>query len=157
MNDYYAILGVSRDADQSEIKKAYRKKARELHPDYGGDEEAFKELSVAYESRAPARAANSSRALKSPWKKQPSARIAKFRSIPTSPAMSATDRCANPGANRQPVVPVAVQAIRFKPSRPCWEPCAPKFLAPPARDMEPSLNSRVTNARAKDAYALAEA
>ena len=48
MNDYYAILGVSRDADQSEIKKAYRKKARELHPDYGGDEEAFKELSVAY-------------------------------------------------------------------------------------------------------------
>ena len=50
MNDYYAILGVSRDADQSEIKKAYRKKARELHPDYGGDEEAFKELSVAYET-----------------------------------------------------------------------------------------------------------
>ena len=50
MNDYYAILGVSRDADQSEIKKAYRKKARELHPDYGGDEDAFKELSVAYET-----------------------------------------------------------------------------------------------------------
>ena len=49
-DDYYAILGVSRDADQSEIKKAYRKKARETHPDYGGDEEAFKAVSVAYET-----------------------------------------------------------------------------------------------------------
>lgn len=50
MNDYYEILGVSRDADATEIKKAYRKKARELHPDHGGDEEAFKDLSVAYET-----------------------------------------------------------------------------------------------------------
>lgn len=52
MNDYYDILGVSRDASQDEIKKAYRKKARQLHPDYAGpeSEEAFKELSVAYET-----------------------------------------------------------------------------------------------------------
>ncbi|MDC4232830.1 molecular chaperone DnaJ [Actinomyces sp. B33] len=52
MNDYYEILGVDRDADQAEIKKAYRKKARQLHPDYAGpeSEEAFKELSVAYET-----------------------------------------------------------------------------------------------------------
>ncbi|WP_022868275.1 molecular chaperone DnaJ [Schaalia vaccimaxillae] len=52
MNDYYEILGVARDASQEEIKKAYRKKARLLHPDYAGpdSEEAFKELSVAYET-----------------------------------------------------------------------------------------------------------
>ncbi|QWW19037.1 molecular chaperone DnaJ [Schaalia sp. 19OD2882] len=50
MNDYYEILGVDRDADATEIKKAYRRKARELHPDHGGDEEAFKDLSVAYET-----------------------------------------------------------------------------------------------------------
>lgn len=52
MNDYYEILGVARDASQDDIKKAYRKKARRLHPDYAGpeSEEAFKELSVAYET-----------------------------------------------------------------------------------------------------------
>lgn len=52
MNDYYEVLGVARTASQDEIKKAYRKKARQLHPDYAGpeSEEAFKELSVAYET-----------------------------------------------------------------------------------------------------------
>lgn len=47
--DYYKTLGVSRDATQEEIKKAFRKKARTSHPDAGGDEEQFKELNEAYE------------------------------------------------------------------------------------------------------------
>lgn len=49
MRDLYEILGVAREASDEEIKRAYRKKARELHPDAGGDEEQFKELTTAYE------------------------------------------------------------------------------------------------------------
>ncbi len=48
--DYYAALGVPKDADASAIKKAYRKLARDLHPDTNpGGEERFKEVSEAYD------------------------------------------------------------------------------------------------------------
>lgn len=47
--DYYEVLGVKKDANASEIKKAYRTLAKELHPDKGGDENAFKEVNEAYE------------------------------------------------------------------------------------------------------------
>lgn len=47
--DYYQILDVPRDASKEDIKKAYRKKALEHHPDKGGDENKFKEATQAYE------------------------------------------------------------------------------------------------------------
>ena len=45
----YEVLGVSKDADPKEIKKAYRKLAVKHHPDKGGDEHLFKEINAAYE------------------------------------------------------------------------------------------------------------
>jgi curved DNA-binding protein len=50
--DFYEVLGLSRNADQAEIQRAYRKLARTLHPDVNKDpgaEERFKELSEAYD------------------------------------------------------------------------------------------------------------
>src|SRR6185436_1167424 len=50
--DYYTTLGVARDANAEDIKKAYRRLARKLHPDVNGDpgtEERFKEVTRAYE------------------------------------------------------------------------------------------------------------
>lgn len=47
--DYYSTLGINRNASQDEIKKAYRKMAMEHHPDRGGDEKKFKQISEAYE------------------------------------------------------------------------------------------------------------
>ena len=50
--DYYKILGVSKDADQTTVKKAYRTLARELHPDHNKDDQEaearFKDVSEAY-------------------------------------------------------------------------------------------------------------
>ena len=51
--DYYEILGIEKGADAAAIKKAYRKKAIEVHPDknpgYHTAEEKFKDAAAAYE------------------------------------------------------------------------------------------------------------
>lgn len=50
--DYYETLGVARNADQDDVKKAFRRLARKYHPDVNKDagaEDSFKEINRAYE------------------------------------------------------------------------------------------------------------
>jgi len=47
--DYYEILGITKNASQDEVKKAFHKLAHKYHPDKGGDEKKFKEINEAYQ------------------------------------------------------------------------------------------------------------
>lgn len=49
MKDHYSTLGVSKTATQDEIKSAYRKLAKQHHPDLGGDADKFKSINEAYD------------------------------------------------------------------------------------------------------------
>ena len=58
--DYYKVLGLTSSATEKEITRAYRKLAKELHPDTNpGSEEKFKEVSVAYDVLGDRRSARS--------------------------------------------------------------------------------------------------
>lgn len=48
--DYYSILGISKNASESDIRKAYKKQSMKHHPDRGGDEEEFKKVNEAYQT-----------------------------------------------------------------------------------------------------------
>lgn len=52
--DFYLVLGITRSASQDEVKKAFRTMAKKHHPDHGGDESKFKEVSEAYSTLSDA-------------------------------------------------------------------------------------------------------
>ena len=95
--DYYGVLGLSKGASDTEIKRAYRKLARDLHPDVNpepGAKDQFQEVSRAYE------------ALTDPEKR----RIIDLGGDPYRPAAAA-------GATRSAAVPVsAASATSWTPS-----------------------------------------
>ena len=48
ITDHYTVLGVERSADRTSIRRAYRIRAREAHPDFGGDEQAMARVNEAW-------------------------------------------------------------------------------------------------------------
>jgi DnaJ-domain-containing protein 1 len=48
-DDPWTVLGLSAGASQEDIKRAYRRKSMQTHPDQGGDAEAFKKIKAAYD------------------------------------------------------------------------------------------------------------
>ena len=48
--DYYKTLNINRDSSQDDIKKAFRTLSKQHHPDKGGNEQTFKEISEAYDT-----------------------------------------------------------------------------------------------------------
>src|SRR3954471_22304074 len=70
--DYYKILGVSKTASEDEIRKAFRKLARQYHPDVAGNkagaEDKFKEINEAYEVLSDAEKRRKYDALGANWK-----------------------------------------------------------------------------------------
>jgi DnaJ-class molecular chaperone len=49
-NNHYGVIGVARDANEDDIKRVYRKLVIQVHPDKGGDGEAFRKVNEAYEA-----------------------------------------------------------------------------------------------------------
>ena len=86
MRDFYEVLGVAKDASQSDIKKAYRSLAMEHHPDRNpGDkesEEKFKEGSNAYKVLFRRRPAGSLRSIRPRWARDAGAGGGGFEGFP---------------------------------------------------------------------------
>src|ERR1700722_904357 len=94
--DYYAVLGVPRDADQDTIRRAYRKLARKYHPDLNADSDAedkFKDLGEAYEVLSDPDKRERYDRLGANWREQEQATAdARFEEFFTRPGLGGDER-----------------------------------------------------------------
>jgi curved DNA-binding protein CbpA len=119
---HYAVLGLTPDATDKEIKDAYRRAARASHPDRGGDPGAFHTVAVAYETLAdPERRRRYDRRIR---RTAPDA--APSRDTPPAPRAQAPDTGRLPeyvpafSPSQPPVIPLAVagRQVHGEPRRP---------------------------------------
>ncbi len=147
MADYYELLGVSRSATAEEIKRAYRRRARELHPDANPDDPAaearFKEVAVAYEMLVRSRSAASTTTCSG----RPVRRPAALRAVRRA-AWATSSTCSSggeplrgrPAAPRRArlAAPTSRRSSTSSSRRPCSasrrrSPCAQRWPATTAR------------------------
>lgn len=73
--DFFAVLGLGPDADEAAVRRAFRTRARDTHPDRGGDAAAFLRVNQAYEAlRTPEGRALAARAVREQRRRDPTAR-----------------------------------------------------------------------------------
>jgi len=106
--DYYAILGIRSDASPEEVRTAYRRLARQHHPDVGGESAAFHSLQEAYD------------ALSDPARRRAYDASLKPRALAVRIRMPAHPAAPEPLRAPEPLIPSPSQ-----PPRPMWSAATP--------------------------------
>jgi hypothetical protein len=110
--DPHKVLGVTAEASLSELREAYRQKAKRYHPDAGGEDWTFRILVQAYEMLSSARVARASHA-EAPTRSRPAQ--------PTRPAPKRSDEYARQGIHDALVPPFRLVALELLCVRYLWE------------------------------------
>jgi hypothetical protein len=148
---HYEVLGVAPDADRATIRAAYRRRARETHPDAGGDDAAFAAVALAWwtlssaERRARYDAGEDADQEEDDWGEDLGWDDAPAAPTPPQPAPRPGQPAPAPGAPRTPVADL--------PGRPPADPDAPPRPVDPLTSVPRSLPRRARPTGLSDPYA----